>query len=81
MNKRERLEEITRLVNKKGTVRISEIVELLNVTDINNNIGIICINTFIIYKNIVENTTVPLPSAYTIFAYPSTSSTSPSVDI
>lgn len=33
MNKRERLEEITRLVNKKGTVRISEIVELLNVTD------------------------------------------------
>lgn len=33
MNKRERLEEITRLVNKKGTIRISEIVELLNVTD------------------------------------------------
>ena len=33
MNKRERLEEITRLVNKKGTVRISEIVKLLNVTD------------------------------------------------
>ncbi|WP_155974465.1 DeoR/GlpR family DNA-binding transcription regulator [Streptococcus ruminantium] len=33
MNKRERLDEITRLVNKKGTVRISEIVELLNVTD------------------------------------------------
>lgn len=33
MNKRERLSEITRLVNKKGTIRIAEIVELLNVTD------------------------------------------------
>ena len=33
MNKRERLDEIIRLVNKKGTVRISEIVEMLNVTD------------------------------------------------
>lgn len=33
MNKRERLEEITRLVHKKGTIRISEIVDLLNVTD------------------------------------------------
>lgn len=33
MNKRERLDEITRLVHKKGTVRISEIVDLLKVTD------------------------------------------------
>ncbi|MTB64617.1 DeoR family transcriptional regulator [Streptococcus sp. zg-86] len=33
MNKQERLEEITRLVYKKGTVRISEIVASLNVTD------------------------------------------------
>ncbi|MBF0787022.1 MULTISPECIES: DeoR/GlpR family DNA-binding transcription regulator [unclassified Streptococcus] len=33
MNKQERLEEITRLVHKKGTIRISEIVDLLNVTD------------------------------------------------
>lgn len=33
MKKRERLEEITRLVNQKGTIRISDIVKLLNVTD------------------------------------------------
>lgn len=33
MKKRERLEEITRLVNQKGTIRISEVVKLLNVTD------------------------------------------------
>ena len=31
--KRERLEEITRLVNQKGTIRVSDIVKLLNVTD------------------------------------------------
>ena len=33
MKKRERLEEITRLVNQKGTIRVSDIVKLLNVTD------------------------------------------------
>ena len=33
MNKRERLAEITRLVNQKGTIRISEIVDSLKVTD------------------------------------------------
>ncbi len=31
--KTERLEEITRLVNQKGTIRVSDIVKLLNVTD------------------------------------------------
>ncbi len=31
--KSERLEEITRLVNQKGTIRVSDIVKLLNVTD------------------------------------------------
>lgn len=33
MKKSERLEEITRLVNQKGTIRVSDIVKLLNVTD------------------------------------------------
>ncbi|GAB6746513.1 hypothetical protein BOVMAS12_04210 [Streptococcus uberis] len=33
MNKFQRLEEITKLVNKKGTVRISEIMESFGVTD------------------------------------------------
>lgn len=33
MNKFQRLEEITKLVNKKGTVRISEIMETFGVTD------------------------------------------------
>ena len=33
MNKFQRLEEITKLVNKKGTVRISEITESFGVTD------------------------------------------------
>ncbi|MBF0759005.1 DeoR/GlpR transcriptional regulator [Ligilactobacillus murinus] len=33
MKKRERLEEITRLVNQKETIRVSDIVKLLNVTD------------------------------------------------
>lgn len=33
MNKQERLAEITRLVHQRGTIRISEIVTLLNVTD------------------------------------------------
>lgn len=33
MNKFQRLEEIVRLVNKKGTVRISEIMETFGVTD------------------------------------------------
>ena len=33
MKRRERLEEITRLVNQKGTIRVSDIVKLLNVTD------------------------------------------------
>ena len=33
MKKRERLEEITRLVNQNGTIRVSDIVKLLNVTD------------------------------------------------
>ena len=33
MNKYDRLEEITKLVNQKGTVRTNEIVEDLNVSD------------------------------------------------
>lgn len=33
MKKSERLEEITRLVNQKGTIRVSDVVKLLNVTD------------------------------------------------
>ena len=33
MNKYDRLEEITKLVNQKGTVRTNEIVEELNVSD------------------------------------------------
>ncbi|EGR88800.1 FaeA-like protein [Streptococcus dysgalactiae subsp. equisimilis SK1250] len=33
MNKFQRLEEITKLVNKKGTVRVSEIMESFGVTD------------------------------------------------
>ncbi|GGE26057.1 DeoR/GlpR family DNA-binding transcription regulator [Streptococcus himalayensis] len=33
MNKRERLAEITRMIHKKGTVRIAEIVDSLHVTD------------------------------------------------
>lgn len=33
MKKQERLAEITRLVHRKGTIRISEIVDLLQVTD------------------------------------------------
>lgn len=33
MNKYDRLDEITKLVNQKGTVRTNEIVEELNVSD------------------------------------------------
>ena len=33
MNKHERLDEIAKLVNKKGTIRTNEIVEGLNVSD------------------------------------------------
>ena len=33
MNKYDRLDEITKLVNKRGTVRTNEIVEDLNVSD------------------------------------------------
>lgn len=33
MNKYDRLDEITKIVNKKGTVRTNEIVEDLNVSD------------------------------------------------
>ncbi len=33
MKKSESVEEITRLVNQKGTIRVSDIVKLLNVTD------------------------------------------------
>lgn len=33
MNKYDRLDEITKLINKRGTVRTNEIVEGLNVSD------------------------------------------------
>ena len=33
LNKHERLDEIAKLVNKKGTIRTNEIVEGLNVSD------------------------------------------------
>ena len=33
MKKEERLEEITKLINKRGTIRVTEVVERLKVSD------------------------------------------------
>ena len=33
MRKEERLEEITKLINKRGTIRVTEVVERLKVSD------------------------------------------------